>query len=79
MSRHRERDDDYQHTIYQVDDRHRVSVCAEGIQYLIQYRAGKTDNWIGRKYFSDLKGIERGLKDLNLPLDGWLGHIAKAK
>ena len=73
----RERDDDYRWFVYQVTDRYRVIVCADGAQYIIQYRGG-TDNWKGQKYFPDLSGVVRGLQDLELPTDGWLGHVAKA-
>ena len=53
---HRERDDNYQGVIVQLDPRWRIIECRDAIQWIIQKRSAKPLNpgyWLGASYVTD--------------------------
>ena len=53
---HRERDDNYQSVIVQLDPRWRIIECRDAIQWIIQKRSAKPLNpgyWLGASYVID--------------------------
>ena len=50
---HRERDDTYSHVLVSLNDRWRVIVCKDGIQWILQFakKNGATVQWRSRSYF----------------------------
>ena len=66
---HRERDDNYQGVIVQLDPRWRIIECRESIQWIIQKRSAKPLNpgyWLGTSYVTDRDAlielsVKRGL------------------
>lgn len=64
---HRERDDGYTATIIQFDERWRIILCKNSIQWILQKRemhpGGK---WKGQRYFTTKKGLLVACGELNL-------------
>ena len=53
---HRERDDNYQGVIVQLDPRWRIIECRDAIQWIIQKRSAEPLNpgyWLGASYITD--------------------------
>ena len=56
ITSHRERDDNYQHVIVQLDPRWRIIECRDAIQWIIQKRSAEPLNpgyWLGASYVTD--------------------------
>jgi hypothetical protein len=64
MSR-REKDDDYDNVIAQLGPKHRVIVCADDIQWIVQENKGK--EWRSQHYCTSRYGVLRRVKGL----PGW--------
>jgi hypothetical protein len=64
MASHRESDDDYSNVIAQLGPTHRVIVCKDNIQWIVQRRK---DSWRSLHYLTSRDGVLRRLKGL----PGW--------
>ena len=56
ITSHRERDDNYQGVIVQLDPRWRIIECRDAIQWIIQKRSAEPLNpgyWLGASYVTD--------------------------
>ena len=56
ITSHRERDDNYQGVIVQLDPRWRIIECRDAIQWIIQKRSAEPLNpgyWLGASYLTD--------------------------
>lgn len=61
----KEHSDDYPNVVMSLDERWRVIVCRNGIQWILQYRKSltKPDLWEGRSYCQTREGLERAIKE----------------
>lgn len=62
----RERSDIYSNTIFRINDRWRVIVCPEGIQWILQKRKGYLDGrpaWDGMSFCRSKAGMYRAIKE----------------
>ncbi len=53
MTSHKERDDDYDRVVTKINDRWRVIICRDGIQWILQKRDGQRNGkprWAGASY-----------------------------
>lgn len=64
MASHRESDDDYSNVIAQLGPTHRVIVCKDNIQWIVQRRK---DSWRSLHYLTSRDGVLRRVKGL----PGW--------
>jgi hypothetical protein len=62
---HREKDDDYDNVIAQLGPKHRVIICADDHQWIVQEKRGK--EWRSNHYCTSRDGVLRRVKDL----PGW--------
>ena len=62
---HRETDDDYDHVLFNLDYKHRVILCRDGVQWILQRRryGGQKDldegHWDGEGYYRTQDGLTR--------------------
>ncbi|PAP97800.1 hypothetical protein LRP31_23600 [Mesorhizobium mediterraneum] len=62
----RERSDTYTNIVFRINDRWRVIICPEGIQWILQKRKGNLDGrpaWNGVKFCRSKVGLSRALKE----------------
>lgn len=62
MTSHKERDDDYYRVITKINDRWRVIVCRDGIQWILQKQDGKRGGkarWTGVSYCTTRSALIR--------------------
>lgn len=60
MTTHRESDDDYDQIVTRINDRWRVIVCRDGLQWILQKREGKRGGkarWTGVSYSTTRKAL----------------------
>jgi hypothetical protein len=63
----KESHDLYHNVVARIGNRHRIIICRDGIQRIIQRTAGK--GWQGFSYHTDVVSLKRKLKNLGLPTD----------
>ena len=63
----KESSDNYAHVVARLGNRHRIILCRNGIQRIIQRTAG--NGWTGFSYHTDVVSLTRRLKSLGLPTD----------
>ncbi|PUB11323.1 hypothetical protein DFP92_11499 [Yoonia sediminilitoris] len=66
MTSQRERTDDYDRVVTKINDRWRVIICRDGIQWILQKREGERDGrarWTGVSYSTGRKALIRVVFD----------------